>query len=218
MTRSVIAARSRGLLGAVLLAHLLGACGSLAAAPGTTRGRVTETLSLRVDLAASRVGLTAHERAGDGRSQRTELRARDGRLALRADGGDTLVIEALDLALKDLKIEREALPPDGLHLTDLALHLPESAAAAATWSLDDGAATAVVTADLELHWALLGPDDDFVPLAPQRITVELGVALFTDRAGAVTARLTATRAGAFLTPAGVYELGDLALDLVAAAN
>ena len=214
MTRRVI-----GLLSVMLMTAPLVTAGCVALdgspAPATTHGRLTNTAWMRLDRGASVLEVTARP-AGGGAPQRLALRLRDGHLSLRAATEDTLVIEELALELEDVVVDAATAPPAGLHATNLSVTLPAALEASAAWSPDDGTLAADVSATLELDWALITPDDDYVPLGPQRLAVELTVEVRSDPARGMVARVRGGRAGLVLAPDGVVELDDLGLDLVAA--
>jgi hypothetical protein len=133
--------------------------------------------------------------------------------------GGTIVLDAiddrlrvldLDIALSDVDLPAEAVGlADGLSFVDMHLGTPQPFDALTTWS--DAEAIAVPSVRLELRWAL-GTDRGPSPLANQRVTTDLRIAVAGDAAGALAASLRITASGS-LWHFGQLSLSDLVIDL-----
>lgn len=149
----------------------------------------------------------------DGDAEEVEVLVSGGSLALALDDAE-LRVESMEVTAVDVTVGPGVMPPDGATLTGIAVALASpmhSAVASATGS-------AVATAGglpVDLRWAV-ELDYGIVDLAPIRLPdlpFELSVELGAD--GDVEAHLTASQPGPFWNWAGIFELRDLELDLVA---
>src|SRR5688572_6043670 len=77
-----------------------------------------------------------------------------------------LAMDRFEVALDDVVLSEETIPPHGVTLTGIRLSLAEPALAQATWFSDGDVASAEATVDLWLDWAIQG-DDGPLPLAGQ---------------------------------------------------
>jgi hypothetical protein len=142
-----------------------------------------------------------------------ELTVTDGTLVLALDDAG-IRIDSLEVAAADVTIGPGVMPPDGAVMTGISfgLNAPLQAELA---SLTDTAALTDGGLPVELRWSV-ELDYGTVDLAPIRLPelpFELSVEM--DAAGEVEAHLTARQEGAFWAWAGIFELRDLEVDLVA---
>lgn len=142
-----------------------------------------------------------------------EISVMGGTLTLALDGSD-LRVQSLDVSAADVSIGPSTMPPDGATLTGIsvALSAPMSAAVA---SESDTSATTDGALPVDLRWAveLEYGTVDLAPIRLPELPFELSVEL--DDSGEIQAHLTASQPGSFWDWAGIFELRDLELDLVA---
>jgi hypothetical protein len=184
--------------------------------PPTLRGHLATPRGMSLP-AGGTVQLKA-ERKYDGAQVATPaLPVEIGRLAMRAEYSGALVIDQLTFDVANITVGREAIPPDGVTLTDIQVRLAHPVTIDRTvWSDDGSFASGDVRFDLLLDWAILGGSDQVFPLATQHIEgvpARLSVGLGDD--GIVTATLDAETGGVFWSWAGIIELSDLHLVLQA---
>lgn len=152
----------------------------------------------------------------DGEEHEVEVSIESGSLGLSLDDAQLRVGE-LEITAADVAVGPGVMPPDGAVLTGISVGL----AAPMTAALASTTGTAAVTAGglpVDLRWAV-ELDHGVVDLAPIRLPelpFELSLELGDD--GEIAARLTASQPGAFWSWAGIFELRDLELDLVASSG
>ena len=189
-------------------------------APGSS-GDLAERLSepLTLGFVASENGSFARVNAvtlRDGEVHEVEVSVMGGSLILSLDD-DELRVESMEVTAADVSIDAGVMPPDGATLTGIsvALSAPVQAALA---SAEESTASAIGGLPVDLAWAVQ-LDHGVVDLAPIRmpeLPFELALELGTD--GEVEAHLTASQPGRFWSWAGIFELRDLELDLVASSG
>ena len=139
-----------------------------------------------------------------------------GALELALDD-EMLRVESLEVHADDVTVGPGVMPPDGATFKEIAVALAapmQSALASTTGS----AAETAGGLPIDLRWAV-ELEHGVVDLAPIRLPdlpFELAVELAAD--GEVEAHLTANQAGSFWSWAGIFELRDLELDLVASTG
>lgn len=148
----------------------------------------------------------------DGEVHEVDVSVMGGSLTLSLDDGE-LRVESMEVTAADVSIDAGVMPPDGATLTGIsvALAAPVQATLASTGSATGGL-------PVDLAWAV-ALDHGVVDLAPIRmpdLPFELALELGTD--GEVEAHLTASEPGRFWSWAGIFELRDLELDLVASSG
>jgi hypothetical protein len=149
----------------------------------------------------------------DGDVSEVEIVVRSGSLVLALDDGE-LRVESMEVTAADVTVGPGVMPPDGATLTGIAVALAspmQSELASVTGS------AAAIAGDLpvDLRWAV-ELDYGVVDLAPIRIPeLPFELSVEVDGDGELAAHLTASQPGAFWNWAGIFELRDLELDLVA---
>jgi hypothetical protein len=154
---------------------------------------------------------------GDEVTETVELSVVGGTLTLSRDGEGRIRFHDLFMDAADVLVAPSVVPPDGLTLTDLSLDLAApSVVQSGSSSAEQIGASAELSIDV--RWAVV-LDHGTVMLAPIRLpalTTEITVE--ADESGQLEARLTATHPGAFWSWAGIFELRELEMDLVAATE
>ncbi len=149
----------------------------------------------------------------DGEVSEVLVTVMGGFLTLAIDGGD-LRVESLEVTAADVTVGPGVMPPDGATLTGISVALSAPTRSALASATDSAAATA---GDLpvDLRWAveLEHGAVDLAPIRLPELPFELAVEL--DDNGEIAAHLTASQPDRFWTWAGIFELRDLELDLVA---
>ena len=172
-----------------------------------------------VGVASSAEGSFARVQAvslRDGATYEVEVGIRGGAITLSLDDEGRLRLEGLAAQGDDIQMAQTMLPPEGLTLTGIELALAAPASGPVTSA--GGAMTASAGCALDVHWAV-ELESGVVDLAPIRLA-ELPFDLLVSEGadGAVEARLTAEHAGPFWSWAGLFELRDLEIDLVASSE
>lgn len=154
---------------------------------------------------------------GDGQTAAVELSVVGGLVTLSLDSQNRVVFHELLVDTDDVLVSPVLVPPDGLMLTDLTVELAEPATVQlGSWSDDEVAAGAELAVDVK--WAVQ-VDHGVVDLAPIRLDdLAFDVSVESDESGRLAARLTASQPGTFWSWAGIFELHDLEIDLVAAVD
>jgi hypothetical protein len=185
-------------------------------ASGTLRERLATSRGMTMP-AEGTVQLTASRKYDGVATSTPELGVDEGRLALRAEHEGALVFDQLDFQVADVTIGADTVPPAGLTLTDIRVHLERPAYAPRTeWSDDGSFAQGKAEFDLLLDWSILGAGGQTFPLATQRIAaVPAKVSVGASVAGEVTVSFDATVTGTFWSWAGIIEMSDLHLVLQA---
>ncbi|HEU5057584.1 MAG TPA: hypothetical protein VFU21_13715 [Kofleriaceae bacterium] len=149
----------------------------------------------------------------DGEESHVEVLVRGGDLTVAlADGA--LRVESMEVTAADVTVGPGIMPPDGATLTGIAFALSapmQTALAEET----ESAAFAAGDLPVAVRWSVV-LEHGIVDLAPIRLPelpFEISLALAAD--GEVEAHLTASQAGPFWNWAGIFELRDLELELVA---
>jgi hypothetical protein len=152
----------------------------------------------------------------DGHVSDVELLVTGGGLTLSLDDAG-LRVDSLEVQAADVSVGPAAMPPDGATLTGISVALSSPVAVTLASSSETAAASAGGL-PVSLRWAV-ELDYGTVDLAPIRLPdlpFELSVEL--DAAGELEAHLTASQPGSFWNWAGIFELRNLELDLVAATG
>ncbi len=167
-------------------------------------------------LGGSRAGLRAVA-LSDGQTAAVELSVVGGLVTLSLDPEDRVVFHELLVDTDDVMVSPAVVPPAGLMLTDLTVELAEPARVQlGSWSDDQVAVGAELAVDVK--WAV-EVDHGVVDLAPIRLTdLAFDVSVESDESGRLAARLSASQPGVFWSWAGIFELHDLEIDLVAAVD
>ena len=135
-----------------------------------------------------------------------------GSLELWSPHEGMLFVSELEVALPDVEVPADVLPPNGAHLTDVSVRLTRPATLEPT---DDGQTLRVIAPmDLEVTWALVVGDTVHTldPLALDRLPISLEIR--PDALGRLQARVVGFRDGSFWRWAG-FGLSDLTVDLLA---
>jgi hypothetical protein len=202
-------------LAALAALAVLGACGPTDSDPDSPPELGDELAAPRAfALAAgdSAIGARAIALRAD-RESAIDLEIISGDLAVQA-AGDRLVLTDLDVAIADVAIPDDILPPSGVVLTDLAVRLGDSASAEAEWTADGRRVEAALEIDLVISWSMIR-DGVTYPLADVRIAA-IPIYLVVEQGGdALAVSLSADRDGAFWSWASTFEMRDLTLELVA---
>lgn len=151
----------------------------------------------------------------DGEVHEVEVTVMGGSLTLSLDDAE-LRVESMEVTAADVSIDAGVMPPDGATLTGISVAL--SAPVQAVLASSDDAGSTAGGLPVDLAWAVQ-LDHGVVDLAPIRLPelpFELALELGTD--GEVEAHLTASQPGRFWNWAGIFELRDLELDLVASSG
>jgi hypothetical protein len=152
----------------------------------------------------------------DGEVHEVEVTVMGGSLTLSLDDGE-LRVESMEVTAADVSIDAGVMPPDGATLTGISVALSAPVQAVLS-STDEAAGSATGGLPVDLAWAVQ-LDHGVVDLAPIRmpeLPFELALELGAD--GEVEAHLTASQPGRFWNWAGIFELRDLELDLVASSG
>jgi hypothetical protein len=195
---------------------------------GEPAGEKPVDLDLRERLAAPTTFAVADQTGGsraslmavalsDGQTAAVELSVVGGLMTLSLDAQDRVVFHELLVDTEDVMVSAAVVPPEGLMLTDLTVELAEPASVQlGSWSDDQVAAGAELAVDVK--WAV-EVDHGVVDLAPIRLTeLAFDVSVQIDESGRVAARMSASQPGVFWSWAGIFELHDLDIDLVAAVD
>jgi len=206
-------------LGGMLLAGCLGDGSEGAAAPvGGTTDRLASRLELPVQPSASRVVLTTHREYEGEMQQQLDLEVLGGTVALRSLPGGGLELVDLRIDLGDVVLDEDEMPPHGVHVTDIALRLPEPTDLEATSSPSANRLVGTGQAELLLSWSYVAVGEPaagkVVPLGTQRVTsVALEVEVSTTDDGRALVKLHGRRHGTFVEATGLFELSDLGIEL-----
>ena len=139
-------------------------------------------------------------------------------VSLEPEGaGERLTFHDLALTAEDVEVAPSIVPPRGLLLTGLSMVLERPASSALGWHTGDEVG-ADASLSVDVHWAVelesgtvdLAPIH--MPALPFEVTVE------DDGEGRLVGRLIGSSAGPFWSWAGIFELRDLELDLVAVSD
>ncbi len=153
----------------------------------------------------------------DGQTAAVELSVVGGLVTLSLDPDDRVVFHDLVIDTDDVMVSPVIVPPGGLVLTHLTVELAEPARVQlGSWSDDEVAVGAQLAVDVA--WAV-EVEHGVVDLAPIHLTdIAFDVSVATDESGRLAARLAASHPGTFWSWAGIFELHDLEIDLVAAVD
>lgn len=139
-----------------------------------------------------------------------------GDLSLSVYPDGTLAMDGLSAGFSDVVLSPQAVPPNGLHLTDIKLGLQQEADPVTTWGSDANSARAAGTADLVLDWSLVTTNGTVVPLAPQKLAeVPLSLDVKLGANYHVETALQAKKDGVFFDWSGMFQLADLKVDISA---
>lgn len=180
---------------------------------GTARAALARPRDLTV-RPGSVAELTARRLLGDDLVETATLAIDGGQLTARALADGRLAIDELTLVVGDVHLSPQALPPSGLELTAITVHV-RPLVIDARWSVGGAAVSAEAPVELLLDWSLAEPGQ-VLPMATQRIAVPLALEISRGAGGELVATLRADREGVFFTFAGLLELGDLRLSVAAA--
>ena len=177
----------------------------------TLKDRLSEgaqTLELEPQL--SRIDVTA--RMGDERV-RTHLVMLAGATTLRAEGDGTLVLSDLSVAVDDVILHHDLLPPEGLHLMNIEARLDADMPARTTWVNEDEL-HAETHGDLVIDWAVMNAQGEPAPLAPQPVrAVPFEIQVERDEKAEIETTLSGRMEGTFWSWADYIELSDLEFSL-----
>lgn len=151
----------------------------------------------------------------DGREVPVEVEVVEGTLSIALDDAE-LRVEEMAVTAADLEVGAGVMPPNGATLTGISIALNSPMGALA--ELGDNTAEIEAGLAVDLRWAVV-LDHGVVDLAPIRLPelpFELSVELDAD--GELEAHLTASQPGPFWSWAGIFQLRDLELDLVASTG
>ncbi len=164
----------------------------------------------------SRASVTAVA-LSDGQTAAVELSVVGGVVTLSLDAQDRVVFHDLLIDTDDVMVSPAVVPPDGLMLTYLTVELAEAASVQlGSWSGDQVAVGAELAVDVK--WAV-EVEHGVVDLAPIRLPdLAFDVSVEADESGRLAAHLAASHPGAFWSWAGIFELRDLQIELVAAVD
>ena len=189
--------------------------------PGDSTGTLSERLTEPVALAivptdqGSFARLTAVA-LRDGREIEVEIQVVEGALAIALDE-DQLRVEGMEVSAADVEVGAGVMPPDGATFTGISIALASPLHVALT-SLSDTVAQVEADLPLDVHWAVV-LDHGVVDLAPiQFPELRFELALELDPDGAIEAHLAAAQPGPFWSWAGIFELRDLEVALVASTE
>ncbi|MEE8410084.1 MAG: hypothetical protein V3T05_10785 [Myxococcota bacterium] len=102
---------------------------------------------------------------------KVRLPIRTGGIVVWLDPDGSFWIDGLSIELDELTVDADAVPPDGILLSDLRVTLAERAVAEPIWNDDRTALEAELTLELQFNWSWRQPDgDEAHPLAPQSIS------------------------------------------------
>jgi hypothetical protein len=185
---------------------------------GSWRDQLTEATAFTVADAAggSRASVTA-VRLSDGEAVPVELAIVGGVMTLSLDDQDQATFDDLLIDSDDVLVSPSVVPPDGLNLTDLTVELAEPASVQLGSQAEDAVAGGAQLS-VDVKWAV-EVDHGVVDLAPIRLpALSFDLSLETGEDGRAVARLTATHEGTFWSWAGIFELRDLEIELVATSD
>lgn len=190
-------------------------------AQGQPGGDLAELLSEPVTLGivSTEDGSFARVRAvalRSGDEYEVEVAVMGGSLTLSLDDAQ-LRVESLEVTAADLTVGAGVMPPEGATLTGISVALTAPVESELAIEADDSAQTAGGL-PVALRWAV-ELDHGVVDLAPIRLPdlgFELALGLASD--GEIEAHLTASQPDSFWNWAGIFELSDLELDLVASSG
>jgi hypothetical protein len=207
-------------LSSILLALSAGcAAGSADPAPGQSDLHERLAGPLELGFVPSEDGSFARVTAvtlRDGVETEVEIVVKGGGMTLAVDDG-TLRLESLEVTAADVTVGAGVMPPNGATFTGIAVSLSspmETALADATDTA--GSAADALAADLRWSVELQHGVVDLAPIRLPELPFELSLALASD--GDVEAHLTASQPGPFWNWAGIFELRDLELELMASSG
>ncbi len=133
-----------------------------------------------------------------------------GEISIAASSGGLLSLVDFSIALGDVTVPADILPPRGLELTDISVRLGQLVTVEADWDVDGEGVTADVTVDLVLSWATRR-DGRTVPLGDINVT-DVPLTVTAERDGhSAAVSISAHRDGAFWTWARTFELRNLSV-------
>lgn len=208
---------SLGLIFLLPLAGCFAQSGDPAGDSSDLAGRLSEAVTLGVvpTEGGSFARLTAVT-LRDGEESEVEVMVSGGSLALALDDAQ-LRVESMEVVADDVTVGPGVMPPDGATFTGIAVALASPMQSELAHTSGSEARTTGGLA-VDLRWAVV-LDSGVVDLAPIRLgdlPFELSVELGPD--GELAAHLSASQPGAFWSWAGIFELRDLELDLVATSE
>jgi len=183
------------------------------------RDRLAQPLTFAVADRAngSRLHLTAVSLSDDVTAS-VSVEVLGGVVTLSLDDHDRVRFHELLVDADDVMVSPVVVPPDGLALTELAMKLAEPVSMQVGPEASDDHLAGGAELSIDVSWAV-EVDRGVVDLAPIRLpALAFDVAVDEDEAGRLSAHLTASRPGPFWSWAGIFELGDLEIDLAAQAE
>ena len=152
----------------------------------------------------------------DGVVFEVEIVVKGGSITLAVDDGE-LRVESMDVTAADVTVGPGVMPPSGATFTGIAVSLSspmQTALADAT----DTAGSAAGDLAVDLRWAVQLQHGvvDLAPIRLPELPFELSLALADD--GEIEAHLAASHPGPFCNWAGIFELRDLELELMASSG
>ncbi|HET6610536.1 MAG TPA: hypothetical protein VFG83_01030 [Kofleriaceae bacterium] len=177
--------------------------------------RAPADLAVMADAETSFVTLTAGH-VPSGASKAVEMAVLGGDLDVHTTVAGLLVIDTLAVELSDLEVPAAFVPPEGIALTGVIAHLDGPKAVEAEWSADGSTATAELSLDVVVDWAIRSEDGEVIQLSPLVITgMTMDVSLARGSDGHIAAHLSGLSSGAFWSWAGILELSDLSVEVSA---
>jgi hypothetical protein len=143
-----------------------------------------------------------------------ELSILGGVVTLSLDDQDRVRFHDLLVDAEDVRVSPAIVPPDGLGLTELTMELSEPVSVQ-VGSQSDDELEADAELGIDVKWAV-EVDHGVVNLAPIRLpALAFDFAVHEDGSGRLSVRLAASRPGTFWSWAGIFELRELEMELVA---
>lgn len=204
-----------------LLLALAAGCASGSADPAPGQSDLAERLAgpLALGFVPSDDGSFARVNAvtlRDGVETEVEIVVKGGGMTLLVDDG-LLRLDSLEVTAADVTVGAGVMPPNGATFTGIAVSLSSPMSTALADVTDTaGSATGELAADLRWAVELQHGVVDLAPIRMPELPFELSLALASD--GEVEAQLTASQPGPFWNWAGIFELRDLELELVASSG
>jgi len=167
-----------------------------------------ETLSLQP---TSLVGVMAYDEAGNVLPcvQPTIV---SGEAVLRATTDGLVLIEGLEIALTDVKIEAGVLHSQEVTLTDIRLRLGTQLAFEPDWGTGRLSAVGGGQADLLLDWAVVASNGEILPLATQKMRkADFAVDIKLNYDGTITASVATSVEGELGNFANRISLSDFSM-------
>jgi hypothetical protein len=195
--------RTFAFVGAAFFGFVVAGCAS--GAPAASSLPLSSPLSIASTAASAKGSVTFTIAGGFAGPTPLSMAMSDATLQLTSTGARA-ELESLVVPLADLDISAAALPPNGLSLRKLSLHVDR--AAATVLSADEDSLSLRAEAPLVLHWSLVLDDGSLYALAPTP-TDALPITVAVSRKGdGLAVTLEATCHGTCWSDPGVAALSD----------